>query len=483
MFKKTLFSLLCLGVMSALSYNFFSIGGDDLPGVSSYYDGPLFNNESDSGVSCSSFPAGTTGISRDDGTFENGYRSVSTGDSTTMVHKLVLGPGATITAICWTWTALSPSGNLTHNLVVYDTTGAGDSPGSLVGKVTGVVSTGVALFPAHSRYRSAANIGPLPNRSYFVGVQWNNNPILPFFSSADENSTNTMGPGYQRVTTTFPPVWQNINIPFPAWDNWSYRVEITTGPGPVGTVTICRNNVNKTIPDLGTVRDTINVNLPPLSRILQYVLRIDTADHTWDADTRWYLTKGVLGGRVINEVGGSGDNFRGTNVTDSNAANCQIGQAACNTPPFTGTFRPSLGFAMTSFLNTTPNEPWILTITDTVGGDSGLLKAWCVIIRYDNLIGVGGTSNEVPTQYSLSQNYPNPFNPSTTIEFALPKSENVKLRIYDILGKEVYSVINGKYDAGNHKVIFDMANFSSGIYFYKLEAGDFSATKKMMLIK
>ena len=79
--------------------------------------------------------------------------------------------------------------------------------------------------------------------------------------------------------------------------------------------------------------------------------------------------------------------------------------------------------------------------------------------------------------YVLFQNYPNPFNPNTKIEFELPKNENVKLIIYDLLGREVNTLVNDNLSAGKHEAVFDGLNLSSGIYFYKLETEKFSQTK------
>jgi hypothetical protein len=269
---------------------------------------------------------------------------------------------------------------------------------------------------------------------------------------------------------------------FPNWKNFSFRVEVSTTP-PAGTVTVCRNRLNKVILNSSTVRDTILINLCPTARILDMIVRIDTVTHTWNSDLRFYISKGSLGTRMINMVGGSGDNFIGTNIKDS-AALCQIGQPACNTAPFTGTYRPTIGYTFSNFFNSLANGQWILSITDTVGGDTGALHAWCMIIRYDCPVGINGNNNQLPNEYILKQNYPNPFNPSTTIEFALPKAENVSLSVYDISGKEVYRLLSKtKYDAGTHQVVFDMSKFSSGVYFYKIEAGEFTETKKMVLIK
>ncbi|MDX2128160.1 MAG: T9SS type A sorting domain-containing protein [Chloroherpetonaceae bacterium] len=88
-----------------------------------------------------------------------------------------------------------------------------------------------------------------------------------------------------------------------------------------------------------------------------------------------------------------------------------------------------------------------------------------------------------PTGYELAQNYPNPFNPATTIRYSVPSVENVSLKIYDVLGREVATLVNTRQTAGNYSVTFNAANLSSGVYFYRLQTGSFSTTRKMMLIK
>jgi hypothetical protein len=91
--------------------------------------------------------------------------------------------------------------------------------------------------------------------------------------------------------------------------------------------------------------------------------------------------------------------------------------------------------------------------------------------------------NSVPTSFSLQQNYPNPFNPSTVISFSLPKAENVTLRIYNILGSEVATLLSEELNAGNYQVDFNAANLASGTYFYQINAGNFTQVRKMNLIK
>ncbi len=88
-----------------------------------------------------------------------------------------------------------------------------------------------------------------------------------------------------------------------------------------------------------------------------------------------------------------------------------------------------------------------------------------------------------PRTYSLSQNYPNPFNPSTTIEFSIPQSSNVSVKIYDIMGREVATLVNEYRGTGSYIVNWNASGSSSGVYFYKLVAGNFTETKKMVLSK
>ncbi len=92
-------------------------------------------------------------------------------------------------------------------------------------------------------------------------------------------------------------------------------------------------------------------------------------------------------------------------------------------------------------------------------------------------------ANGLPTSYGLSQNYPNPFNPSTNISFDVPKASHVTLEVYNVLGQRVVSLVDQEMEAGIHTVEFDGSSISSGIYFYRLSAGDFAETKKMVMVK
>lgn len=88
-----------------------------------------------------------------------------------------------------------------------------------------------------------------------------------------------------------------------------------------------------------------------------------------------------------------------------------------------------------------------------------------------------------PVEYALHQNYPNPFNPSTNIRFALPSAANVHVAVYNLIGQEIAELVSGQLSAGYHEVEWDASNVNSGIYFYKIQAGDFTEIKKMILMK
>ena len=111
---------------------------------------------------------------------------------------------------------------------------------------------------------------------------------------------------------------------------------------------------------------------------------------------------------------------------------------------------------------------------------------YCNIRSYtnpDTTVNIIQTSSSIPENFLLYQNYPNPFNPVTHLEFRISKLGFVSLKVYDILGKEVKTLVNEVKPVGIYKVLFDGSNLPSGVYFYKIEAGDFLSIKKMMLLK
>ncbi|MDX1702002.1 MAG: T9SS type A sorting domain-containing protein, partial [Melioribacteraceae bacterium] len=131
-------------------------------------------------------------------------------------------------------------------------------------------------------------------------------------------------------------------------------------------------------------------------------------------------------------------------------------------------------FAKTTYVGAFGGNNWLLgwTALDQLGYVADITTG--VELEY---------ANEVPNAIDLSQNYPNPFNPSTTISFAIPKTSEVQLNIYNILGQQVASLLNETKNAGTYKINWDASNLSSGVYIYRLRAGSKVLSNRMILMK
>ncbi len=133
------------------------------------------------------------------------------------------------------------------------------------------------------------------------------------------------------------------------------------------------------------------------------------------------------------------------------------------------------------------NTAHLITSIDTIAASNvnGAAASWskCYYVKIAPVIGINTISTEIPKGYDLSQNYPNPFNPTTKIKFALPNAGLVTLKMYDILGKEVSVLINKQMSAGTFEYEFNAIGLTSGVYFYRIESGNFVDTKKLVLVK
>jgi len=139
----------------------------------------------------------------------------------------------------------------------------------------------------------------------------------------------------------------------------------------------------------------------------------------------------------------------------------------------------------------------LFALYDSTGGSKGPVKPiWGTFQnnprrtgeQIGTVTGINQFSENIPDRFELFQNYPNPFNPNTIIRFNIPidvkhEKSNVKLIIYDILGREVVTLINEKLSPGIYSVDFDGTMFASGVYFFKIQAGTYSELKKMILLK
>jgi photosystem II stability/assembly factor-like uncharacterized protein len=128
----------------------------------------------------------------------------------------------------------------------------------------------------------------------------------------------------------------------------------------------------------------------------------------------------------------------------------------------------------------TTNDLYGVCFIDTLIGT--IVGAKGTILHYKNAPPVD-TTLETPKNFILKQNYPNPFNPNTTIEYSIPEQVHVTIKIYDLLGREVTTLVNEEKQAGSYKVNFSAEHLGSGVYFYRLEAGGFAASKKLLLLK
>jgi len=99
------------------------------------------------------------------------------------------------------------------------------------------------------------------------------------------------------------------------------------------------------------------------------------------------------------------------------------------------------------------------------------------------ITGIDKSKENVPAAFLLEQNYPNPFNPTTTINFSISNNSYVSLKIFDNTGKEVRTLVNGVKPSGNYQIEFDASTLPSGVYYYKLQSGDFKVTRKLILLR
>jgi hypothetical protein len=203
-----------------------------------------------------------------------------------------------------------------------------------------------------------------------------------------------------------------------------------------------------------------------------YTVQIDaiTLNNTWNSTVPVELTS--FSGSVSNK----NVNLNWTTATEVNNSGFEVERKSANT-----TWQ-KLGFVSG---NGTTTEKQSYSYTDrnlTEGNYSYRLKQvdFNGEFEYSNAIEVLVTA---PNKFELSQNYPNPFNPITAISFTLPQAGNVKLSVYNLLGQEVQTLVNGFMESGLHSVNFEAKNLNSGIYLYKLEANGISSVRKMTLIK
>ncbi|MCX7833599.1 MAG: M20/M25/M40 family metallo-hydrolase [Ignavibacteria bacterium] len=231
--------------------------------------------------------------------------------------------------------------------------------------------------------------------------------------------------------------------------------------------------VPKPIPDLNQVKDTIFISQNGTVEDITVTLNITHPD---DGEIVVFLNKANASSTLTQYNGVGGQNYINTVFDDS--ATISIKQGF---PPFTGTYKPET--PLYNFRGQELQGYWILRIYDKAIGNQGTLNNWSLNISYSINVAVKGQSGFVPDKYFLFQNYPNPFNPTTTIKFHLPKSDFVKLIIYDILGREIEVLVNEFKSAGEYIVLYNASSLPSGLYFYRIITSEFNDVRKFVLIK
>jgi hypothetical protein len=240
------------------------------------------------------------------------------------------------------------------------------------------------------------------------------------------------------------------------------------------------SGVNQYIDDFQIAADTIYAFFP--GKILaQYQLidvrvLVDSVLHSSVGDLEFTLIHETTEDTIIYQVGGDGDNFIHTLLTDSASIPIASGSA-----PFTGTFQPYQ--PLSQFAGMDPAGQWILKVYDSATGNTGTLNAWGVTLVFEMVTGIDDPLSSIPKQYQLYQNYPNPFNPMTHIKFDLPLDSKVKITIFNVLGQRVATLVDSKLPAGRYNYQWKPSGVASGLYFYSIEAEHYRKVRKMIFVK
>jgi len=238
------------------------------------------------------------------------------------------------------------------------------------------------------------------------------------------------------------------------------------------------NNLNLPIMDFQVTSSTIPITISAeqLFGLVGVEVLIDSVFHFATGDLEFTLSHNGIVDTLIYRVGSTGDHFINTKLSD--AAITPISEG---TPPFTGFYKPHQ--SLKAFAGSDPNGEWTLNIYDGMAGNSGILISWGLTLFYQSVTGIEQKDLHIPISYQLEQNYPNPFNPTTTIEFSLPHTEFVTLKIYNILGEEVATLVSERLTAGGYKYNWDASSLASGVYLYRIQAGNYVEAKKMVLLR
>ena len=258
--------------------------------------------------------------------------------------------------------------------------------------------------------------------------------------------------------------------------NYTFDAHTTTINGSYVNQAYFKGKTGLPIPNPGYVQDTINVGWWNANVSNVRVLISIQHQYCNNIDIRLYAPN-MTYRNISTDNGGASDNGYLTIFYDGHS---QPVTSSSFLSPWSNYVKPE--YTMGNFGGSPVVGNWILRVYDDAAGNSGTLMGWG--LRFNSATTtVSSISSNVPGEYKLHQNYPNPFNPVTNINFDIPKDGLVSIKVYDITGKEISTLVNQSVQAGSYNIEFDASSYSSGTYFYKITSGDFSDVKKMLLIK
>lgn len=244
--------------------------------------------------------------------------------------------------------------------------------------------------------------------------------------------------------------------------------------------TFWKDNLGLPINDNEETQSIIDVNVEGFAREGYYLtgveLYIDSIMHSRVSDLEISLQHNDVSQTLVYHVADQGENFLWTKLSDEAARIITDGTA-----PFSGDYKPYE--PLSAFNGMNPNGEWTLAIVDNVPGHSGTLHAWGIKPMFEKVFSIDGpyTGNS-DKKVQLFQNVPNPFTGTTTITWLSELSGQTVLKVYNLNGQEITTLINKNLAPGKHSVQFDGSRLGKGVYYYQLRVGDFIQTKKCIVM-
>jgi len=248
-----------------------------------------------------------------------------------------------------------------------------------------------------------------------------------------------------------------------------------------------RIGLHKPIPPLRSTFDTLGffppAGNPPfagaaMARVVQNVaVLIDTLNFPLDEALDITFHHGNCIDTLVHGLRTGGANFRRAVFVDTAGVAVDTGTA-----PFTGRYSPAR--PLSQFDGSEASGLWVLEVHNNSADRMGVLEQWGVAISFSLVLtSVGNEGTGRALQFTLSQNYPNPFNPSTVIPYTVPERSAVSLTLFNTLGELLMTIAGGEQEAGSHEARLDASRLSSGVYFYRLTAGKYAATRSLVVLK